>query len=461
MRTSNGGQPTIVSIAARAGVSIASVSRVLNGQPARPDTVARVRRAADELGYVPNAVARSLKGGRTRQLTFAMPDIGNPVYVAMVRAIQAVTKAAGYRLLLHSTDAVAEDELAVLRSLGDRTSDGLIICPIRITDDHIQALTTAAGPVVVIGSLPPGVPVDSVRADSIAGAAMAVRHLFAGGRRRIALINGPPDTVPGHNRELGYRLALTGCGLSYDERLVVHTEFGIGSGTAAARRLLDAAPFDAVFCANDQLALGAAHALLAHGLRIPQDVAVAGMDDSALAQAGWPPLTSVDLGSSERGRLAAEMLLDRLEAADAGVSAGGDPAGAANDSGYRGGGDPDGHTSDDPVGDPGGNPGEHADGDPGASRDPDGAPGAPGAHADRDPGGDDGGDGPGRAGEPGPGHPDASTHPPPPPAGAGRAAREGRAAHAPRTATAPPRLVVRASTAPPSTPPRIPETRYA
>lgn len=308
------GQPTIVSIAERAGVSIASVSRVLNGVGARRDTVEKVERAAADLGYVPNAVARSLKGGRTRQLTFAMPDIGNPVYVAMVRAIQAVAKTAGYRLLLHSTDAVVDDELAVLRSLGDRTSDGLILCPIRITDEHVEALRTAAGPVVVIGSLPDGVPVDSVRADSVAGAALAVRHLHETGRRRIAFVNGPSDTVPGGNRDQGYRAALADCGLPYDPSLVVHTEFGIESGAEATDRLLDARP-DAVFCANDQLALGAARALHARGLRIPEDVAVAGMDDSVLAQAGWPPLTSVDLGSTERGRQAAELLLKRLDAA--------------------------------------------------------------------------------------------------------------------------------------------------
>ncbi|MER6106048.1 LacI family DNA-binding transcriptional regulator [Streptomyces sp. NPDC001832] len=313
-RTSGGGQPTVVSIAERAGVSIASVSRVLNGLGARRDTVEKVERAASELGYVPNAVARSLKGGRTRQLTFAMPDIGNPVYVAMVRAIQSVTKAAGYRLLLHSTDAVVDDELAVLRSLGDRTSDGLIICPIRITDEHVEALRTAAGPVVVIGSLPDGVPVDSVRADSVAGAALAVRHLYETGRRRIAFVNGPCDTVPGRNRDEGYRTALAECGLVYDASLVVHTDFGIDSGAEAAERLLadrTSRP-DAVFCANDQLALGVARALHSRNLRIPQDVAVAGMDDSVLAQAGWPPLTSVDLGSTERGRHAAELLLERL-----------------------------------------------------------------------------------------------------------------------------------------------------
>ncbi|GAA2288152.1 LacI family transcriptional regulator [Streptomyces kunmingensis] len=309
------GQPTIVSIAERAGVSIASVSRVLNGLGARRDTVERVERAAAELGYVPNAVARSLKDGRTRQLTFAMPDIGNPVYVAMVRAIQSVAKAAGYRLLLHSTDAVVDDELAVLRSLGDRTSDGLIICPIRITDAHIEALRAAAGPVVVIGSLPDEVPVDSVRADSVAGASLAVHHLYETGRRRIAFVNGPADTVPGRNRHEGYRAALADCGLTYDPSLVVHTDFGIESGAEAAEALLHRSP-DAVFCANDQLALGAARALHARALRIPEDVAVAGMDDSALAQAGWPPLTSVDLGSTERGRRAAELLLERLGAPD-------------------------------------------------------------------------------------------------------------------------------------------------
>ncbi|WP_405608295.1 LacI family transcriptional regulator [Streptomyces sp. NBC_01511] len=313
-RTSGGGQPTIVSIAERAEVSIASVSRVLNGLGARRETVERVERAASELGYVPNAVARSLKGGRTRQLTFAMPDIGNPVYVEMVRAIQSVAKAAGYRLLLHSTDAVVDDELAVLRSLGDRTSDGLIICPIRITDAHIEALRTAAGPVVVIGSLPDGAPVDSVRADSVAGTILAVRHLYETGRRRIAFVNGPFDTVPGRNRAEGYRAALAQCGLGYDSALVVHTDFGIDSGAEAAGQLLadPASRPDAVFCANDQLALGVARTLHSAGLRIPQDVAVAGMDDSLLAQAGWPPLTSVDLGSTARGRHAAEFLLQRL-----------------------------------------------------------------------------------------------------------------------------------------------------
>lgn len=308
-----GGPPTVETIAERAGVSIASVSRVLNGHGARPDTVARVRRAAQEMGYVPNAVARSLKGGRSMQLTFAMQDIGNPVYVAMVRQIQSLTKGHGYRLLLHSTDAVVEDELAVVRSLADRTSDGLVLCPIRITPEHLEALRTAAQPVVVIGSLPEDAPVDSVRADSVTGSELAVRHLIETGRRRIAFINGPADTVPGRNRHRGYHQALEACGIQADAALAETTDFTIEAGAQAMHRLLEAAPgADAVFCANDQLALGAAQALHSSGLRIPEDVAVVGMDDTVLVRAGWPPLSSVDLGSAERGRIAAQMLLDRI-----------------------------------------------------------------------------------------------------------------------------------------------------
>ncbi|MBP0458262.1 LacI family DNA-binding transcriptional regulator, partial [Streptomyces montanisoli] len=340
--TSSGGPPTVETIAEAAGVSIASVSRVLNGHGGRPDTVRRVERAAAELGYVPNRVARSLKGGRTRQLTFAMPDIGNPAYVSMVRQIQTVTKPLGYRLLLHSTDAVAEDELDVVRSLADRTSDGLIICPIRVTDAHLAALASASGPVVVIGSLPEGAGVDSVRADSVSGAMLAVRHLVELGRRRIGFVNGPADTVPGSHRAAGYRSALVEAGLAPEPALTVATDFSVEAGAAAAGRLLDAGlGIDSVFCANDQLALGAAHAAHDRGLRIPEDLAVVGMDDSELARASHPALTSVDLGSGERGRLAAEMLVARLEpaAAVAGGATSGRPVagGAASGGAVTGG----------------------------------------------------------------------------------------------------------------------------
>ena len=142
----------------------------------------------------------------------------------------------------------------------------------------------------------------------------------------MAFINGPADTVPGRNRHRGYHQALRACGLEADPALVETTDFTIEAGARSLHRLLDSADtgpgVDAVFCANDQLALGASQALHSRGLRIPEDVAVAGMDDTDLVRAGWPPLTSVDLGSAERGRIAAEMLLERIAEA----SAGGEPA---------------------------------------------------------------------------------------------------------------------------------------
>ncbi|WP_030908635.1 LacI family DNA-binding transcriptional regulator [Streptosporangium amethystogenes] len=305
--------PTITTIAERAGVSIASVSRVLNGLPTRENTVRRVLSAAEELGYVPNSVARSLKSRRTNQVAFAMADIGNPVYLAMVREIQPVLKAAGYRLVLHSTDADVADEIDVLRGLGERYVDGLIMIPLRVSEAHLKAVEAARAPVVIIGSVPDGTRVDNIRADSRTGVRLALDHLHSLGRRRIGFVNGPLDTVPGSARSIAYAEALTALGLPYDENLVEIGDFYRAEGAAAVSRLLARAPdLDAIMCANDLIALGALEVLRRNGRRVPEDVAVAGMDDIDMAAAVWPALTSVSLGSAERGRAAAELLLDRL-----------------------------------------------------------------------------------------------------------------------------------------------------
>lgn len=306
--------PTIESVAERAGVSIASVSRALNGKGhVGPSTVERVRRAAAELGYTPNHVAKSLKARRTQQIAFAVSDIGNPVYVAMARAVQAEAKAQGYRVVLLSTDANPSEELAVLRSLGERYTDGLILCPIRITSGHVRALERAAAPVVVIGALPPEVPVDNVAVDSHRGAVEAMEHLIGQGYSRIAFINGPTDTVPGGSRLRAYQAALINHGIPLDPALVVSGDFQMAGGYRAAAQLLmlPARP-DAVFCANDLMALGAMRRFREAGLQIPEDLALVGMDDIDNSAITTPALTSVSLGAAERGRLAARMLLQRL-----------------------------------------------------------------------------------------------------------------------------------------------------
>jgi LacI family transcriptional regulator len=304
--------PTIQDVADAAGVSIASVSRVLNGLTTNEETIRRVRAAVGEVGYVTNAAAKSLKTRHTDQIAFAVENIGNAAYLAMVRAIQPVLRTAGYRLLLHSTDADVDDEIEVLRSLGQRYVDGLVLCPLRITDRHAEELRRAQVPVVVIGQLPAGIPADNVRADSRTGSALAVRHLVDSGRRRIAFIDGPVDTVPGEARYRGYVEGLEACGIGVDEALIEFADFQVAGGAEAMSRLLQRAELDAVFAANDLMALGAMQALRAAGRSIPGDVAVVGMDDTDLAETAWPPLTSVSLGSSERGRLAADLLLQRL-----------------------------------------------------------------------------------------------------------------------------------------------------
>ncbi|MGS2618868.1 LacI family DNA-binding transcriptional regulator [Micromonospora sp. LZ34] len=312
LQTSTDGRPTVHTVAARAGVSIASASRVLNGVGGSPETIRKVRAAAAEVGYVPNAIARSLQSQRTGLVALAVEDIGNPVYVAMMRAIEAVVAASGRQLLVHATGGRIDNETTLLRRLANRYVDGMILSPIRVTDDHLAAMVDSPVPVVVVGQLGADAPVDNVRTDSRRGVALAVEHLLAAGRRRIGFVNGPLDTVPGAARDAGFRAALAEHGIDLDERLVEVGDFQYAAGRAAAERLLARARPDALVCANDLIAVGALHALLAAGHRVPEDVAVVGMDDTELAQMMFPQLSSVSLGSAERGRRAAELLLTRI-----------------------------------------------------------------------------------------------------------------------------------------------------
>lgn len=306
-------RPTLAEVARRAGVSVASASRALNGASASPATVARVRKAADELGYVVDAMARSLKVGRTEQLAFAVADLGNPVYVAMMRAIEGVVRAAGFRLVVSAIGSDPDDEIDVVRGLGRGYADGLILIPLRITGDVVSELRSSRVPVVVIGSLPAGVPIDNVRANSARGVGLAVAHLAEGGRRSIAFLNGPLDTVPGRARDRGFHRAMAALGRTISgSQTIAAADFTHDAGEKAANALLTHYEPDAIVCANDLLAIGAMRVLRGRGLRVPEDVAVVGMDNTDLAELSTPALTSVSLGSEERGRIAAAMLLDRL-----------------------------------------------------------------------------------------------------------------------------------------------------
>jgi LacI family transcriptional regulator len=292
---------------------------VLNGLPASDDVRSRVEAAVAELGYRPNAAARSLKVQRTHQLAFAVADVGNPVYVEMMRAVEDETRARGYRLLVSSTGGRTADVLDLLDSLGHGYADGLVLSPLRVEPALLAALRTTEKPVVVIGTIPKDVGVDNVRANSAGGVRLALEHLHDQGRRRIALVNGPADTVPGSARRRAFERTARALGLDDDEALRVEAgDFTLAEGRKAARTLLDSldvAP-DAVLGGNDLLAVATMQVLADRGLDVPGDVAVVGMDDTELAEVTTPALTSVGLGAAQRGRAAAQLLLDRLEQPD-------------------------------------------------------------------------------------------------------------------------------------------------
>lgn len=306
---------TLTQVAQRAGVSLASASRALNGESASPRTVERVERAARDLAYVPDARAQSLKLGTTRQLAFAVADVGNHVYVEMLRAVEDTVRQDGYRVLVSSTGSAVPAEIELLQGLRRGYADGLILSPLRINAEFLAELGRLRLPVVVVGNLPDDVAVDNVRANSAAGVRLAVEHLLDLGRSRLGFLNGPLDTTPGRVRGEAFTAACAAARLDLPPGTVeIAEDFTFPAGLAAARRLLERtdAQLDGVVAANDLIAAGAYHAAFERGLSIPDQLAVVGMDDSALAAQLHPTLTSISLGSAERGRRAAELLLHRL-----------------------------------------------------------------------------------------------------------------------------------------------------
>jgi len=302
---------TINQVAERAGVSIASASRALNGLIASAETAAKVTQAARELGYIADATAQSLKRGHTMQLGYAVADIGNPVYVEMMTAIERVVSASGYRLILSST-GTSSSSVDVVRELSRGYVDGMILSPLRVTDELLAALAAAPIPFVVLGRVPDSAGFDAVRADSHTAMRLVVDHLVGEGRRDIAFVNGPANTTPGALRREGFLEAVA----AYPDvqtRCADADDFTITAGYDTAMTLLDRGDRpDAVVAANDLIGLGVLRAAEDLGLSVPDDLAVTGVDNTELARVVRPGLTSVDLGAEERGTAAAEMLLARI-----------------------------------------------------------------------------------------------------------------------------------------------------
>ncbi|SNT61588.1 DNA-binding transcriptional regulator, LacI/PurR family [Asanoa hainanensis] len=308
-------RPTLEAVAKRAGVSRATVSRVVNGSTTVAEPIQEaVRRAVRELGYVPNLAARSLVTQRTDSAALILPETptrvfsDDPFFHGVIRGVSMELDAADKQLVLLIAGSTAGHDRVERYTMG-RHVDGVMFASMHGADPLPAALIRMGIPVVCSGR-PLGrttVEVPYVDVDQIGGVVSAVRHLLESGRKRIATISGPQDMVAGIDRLTGYRQALR----DSDRRSIVAIgDFTRESGTVAMRQLLDDDPkLDAVFAASDLMAHGALRALREAGRRVPDDVAVIGFDDIEMARYTEPPLTTVRQPIQQIGREMARQLM--------------------------------------------------------------------------------------------------------------------------------------------------------
>ena len=300
-------------VARLAGTSPAVVSYVLNGGPrgVAPETRARVLNAVELLGYRPNGVARSLRTSRTSTLGLVLPDMANPFFAAVARAVEDAAVDAGYTLLVGNTSEDPARQVTYVRTFLARQVDGLLLVPCSAPFDLLHDLDRAQVPWLLLDRLVPGLDVSSVVVDNRDGASVATHHLIEHGHRRIACIAGPPDLDSSRSRVDGWRSAMQDAGLPLSAP--IHASFGRKAGYHAALSLIDTSNVDACFVASDEQALGVLRALAERGLRCPGDVAMASFDGIAAGAYATPALTTVAQPFADIGRAAIAGLLERID----------------------------------------------------------------------------------------------------------------------------------------------------
>ena len=320
---------TIGDVARRAGVSTATVSRVLSGVGrARPETHARVEAAARELGFRPSDVARSLKRRSTLTLGLIVTDIENPYFPQLVRAVEDAAIGEGYAILLCNADEDPEREASYLDFLVERRVDGIIVAASTIGSRQGEWLSRAPLPVVLVNTGSAGVDLPSIASDNRGGGRAAARHLLGLGHRRFGYLMPPPRNLDAPDRLGGVRDALTEAGLAADDPATLAIVLGpatVTGGEAAMDRLLDGptpAP-SGVVAYNDLMAIGAMRAIRRRGLRVPDDISLVGFDDVAFAAYVEPGLTTLRQETAEMGRWAVATLTEGIAARRSDIEAAG------------------------------------------------------------------------------------------------------------------------------------------
>lgn len=321
----NDAQPspvTIQEVAARAGVSAMTVSRVLNS----PDLVAvktrqRVLHAIEELGYVPNALASGLLRGRTRTIALIVSDISNPFFTIVLRGVEDMAQRNGYTVIIGNSDESPEKERQYVHALISKRIDGLLIAPAgNMSRKTLDLLRRRHSPFVLIDREIEGISADVVMGDSVGGARQLTEHLISLGHQRIALVNGQLDVPTARDRLRGYEDALRAHGIAPQPALQKECTYRRDGAHKGMRQLLALPPDQrptAILAANNFIGIGVIETLREANLRVPEDIAVVCFDDIELASALDPFLTVASQPARTFGTIAAQFLFERLDHAAA------------------------------------------------------------------------------------------------------------------------------------------------
>ena len=314
---------SIKEVARLAGVSIATVSRCINSpEKLTEKTRLKVQKAISKTGYAPNSLAQSFRRGRTNIIMVVLPSIGDPFFTRVMAGIHEAAKSGDYSVVIEETqfNTLTADKIGSM--LVSKQTDGIILLASLspFGTDILSADRRRRLPIVIgCESIAPELAnFPSVHIDNVAAAREATDYLIAQGHRRIGMIYGLKSSLLTRDREIGFRAAMSAAGLAIDDGWIVEGQLTISGARKATRRLIDhQRQPSAIFCANDEMAIGCLHEIKASGLRVPQDISVMGFDDIRYAEVADPPLTTISQPAEEIGRRVVHRLLQEIEQREA------------------------------------------------------------------------------------------------------------------------------------------------